>query len=877
MRSLYSILFRSYIILALVPLVVLGVMLTAWIASGQIEASFQQEQSKARDVAYDLKHHFSVLEDKLYSLNQFRNFINFSDQEAQDVVKEMVARQSEICAIIILDPAGRVKARASSSSVYGKSEPLDTSDELLFNKVMSSGTISYGQVYTGENFAGTLLQIGVPLLDRETGRVGLVLLAELRLDMAWRDVSEQACLHGECLFLVGDSGQILAHPNPSYVFAQKKIPAVSGAKIRKSLSGEYVIGAAAELAMGELKFTVIAEKLARTALEPAVYSAGVALLATFITVGLVFFATLSITRRISRPVKLLTEAALNIKDKGFYPGISIRGFAEIEELSQAFDSMTRNLQCMLEELGHEVQIRKKSETALSMSEERFRAMFEFNSVAMLLIDSDSGRILEANNAASLFYGWSVEEITAKNLCDINADGPEVIRERMKKVIGHEATRFELRHVLADGSVRDVDVYTGPIPMEGRNVIFSSVIDINKRKIAERELHDSEERFRALHNASFGGIAIHDDGHILDCNQGLVDISGYRSDELVGMDILRLVADKSRAEVKKNISEGFERDYRANCVHKDGTEYSARLESRNIPYKGKVVQVTELRDITNEKLAEEFIIQNEKMMSLGGLAAGMAHEINNPLAAIVGSCQNLQTRLFRDIPVNRKVAEECGTSFENIVNYLEVRDCDKMVVSIFESGKRAAEIIKDMLSFSRRNEKSLVLNRVQELMDTTIKLVSNDYDLKKNYDFKKIEIVREYEQSSDNVICYGNQIQQVFFNLLKNAAHAMAEKDFGDNTPRIILRNYTRNGMNIIEVEDNGPGLSGEARQRVFEPFFSTKGPDKGTGLGLSVSYFIIVKQHEGLMEVFSEPGEWTRFVISLPVKGPQDYDDDGNT
>lgn len=76
-------------------------------------------------------------------------------------------------------------------------------------------------------------------------------------------------------------------------------------------------------------------------------------------------------------------------------------------------------------------------------------------------------------------------------------------------------------------------------------------------------------------------------------------------------------------------------------------------------------------------------------------------------------------------------------------------------------------------------------------------------------------------------------------------------------------------MSVTEVEDNGPGLSEEARKRVFEPFFSTKGPGKGTGLGLSVSYFIVVKQHGGSMEVFSEPGEWTRFVISIPVKGPE--------
>ena len=420
---------------------------------------------------------------------------------------------------------------------------------------------------------------------------------------------------------------------------------------------------------------------------------------------MVFIATVRNVRRVNKPVKLLTEAALNIKEDGFYPGISVSGFKEIEELSLAFDSMTRNLQRMLEELEHEVQIRKESEEAL------------------------------------------------------------------------------LR---------------------------------------------SEERFRALHNASFGGIAIHEQGTVLDCNQGLAEISGFDVDDLVGMDLLQLIAESSRRFVKDNILGEVEASYEAKAMRKCGDEYPVRLESRNIPYKGRVVQVLEFRDMTSQKRAEEFIIQNEKMMSLGGLAAGMAHEINNPLAAIVGSCQNLRNRLLRENPMNIKIAEECGTSFDSMVNYAQARDCDKMVESIYESGKRAADIVKDMLSFSRQSEKSLVSNKVTDLLDRTIKLVSNDYDLKKNYDFKKIDIIREYSDTNGNVICYSNQIQQVFFNLLKNSAHAMADKEYVDDIPRLIIRNYTRDDMSVIEVEDNGPGVTEEARKKVFEPFFSTKSPGKGT-------------------------------------------------
>lgn len=748
MRSLYSILFRSYMVLALVPLVLLGGMLTVWIADGQIEASHRQEKVMAKHIAHELKEYFSLLEDQFFSLSQFRKFSAFSDLEMRNVAQEMLARESCLCSVIFLDEQGRVRTSVFSNSVYAGTDSLSPSAAAFFKEVVWSGKVRYGPIHNDSKSGEPLMLVGVPLED-SSDRLKIVLLAEFRLDVIWKSVAEQNYQDGESVFLVAEDGQILAHPNPSYVLVKKKLSSVNGRRIRENVAGKWVVGSFADLKLGEITYKVVAERNVKTALSPAIRSAGVAFLATILTAVLVLGATIRNVRRITSPVKVLTEAALNISNEGLASGGAVSGFKEIEDLSLAFDSMTRNLQRMLEELEYEVQIRKES---------------------------------------------------------------------------------------------------------------------------EQQLQESEERFRALHNASFGGIAIHEQGRILDCNQGLAEVSGYNVDELSGMNILELIAEKSCTIVQDNIRRNVEKAYEANVVRKDGIEYPARLESRNIPYRGRIVQVLEFRDMTSQKTAEEFIVQNEKMMSLGGLAAGMAHEINNPLAAIVGSCQNLRNRMLKETPMNLKVAEECGTSFERIVNYAQARDCDNMIQSIYDSGKRAADIVKDMLSFSRRNEKSLVSNRISELMDLSIKLVSNDYDFKKNYDFKKIEIVREYENSNGNVICYSNQIQQVFFNLLKNAAHAMSDKEYLNGAPRLIIRNYTRENMSVTEVEDNGPGLTGEVRKKVFEPFFSTKGPGKGTGLGLSVSYFIIVKQHGGFMEVFSEPGEWTRFVVSIPIEGPSDIE-----
>lgn len=148
------------------------------------------------------------------------------------------------------------------------------------------------------------------------------------------------------------------------------------------------------------------------------------------------------------------------------------------------------------------------------------------------------------------------------------------------------------------------------------------------------------------------------------------------------------------------------------------------------------------------------------------------------------------------------------------------------------------------------------------------LAENDYDLKKKYDFRQIEIVREYETPSPLTPCEHTKIQQVFFNLLKNGAEAMHAKPqtAGEVNPRFTLRVRGESDMLRIEIEDNGADMSDAVRKRVFEPFFTTKEVGVGTGLGLSVSYFIVTENHGGAMAVESSPGKGSTFIIHLPLE-----------
>ena len=278
-------------------------------------------------------------------------------------------------------------------------------------------------------------------------------------------------------------------------------------------------------------------------------------------------------------------------------------------------------------------------------------------------------------------------------------------------------------------------------------------------------------------------------------------------------------------------------------------------------------VIRIDDVTDQVRIEEMMIQSEKMLSVGGLAAGMAHEINNPLAGILQNVQVIRNRLTHGLPRNESTANALGTSMSTIENYMHERNIFAMMDSVMESGTRAARIVENMLNFSRKTTSRLSEYHIEELLDRTIELAANDYDLKKQYDFRHIEIIREYSDIPP-IPCDGPQIQQVLLNLLKNGAHAMSDRHEAeaDYHPRFILRALNDGAFIRIEIEDNGNGMDEATRRRVFEPFFTTKDVGIGTGLGLSVSYFIISETHHGEMNVESEPGKGARFIIRLPVE-----------
>lgn len=361
------------------------------------------------------------------------------------------------------------------------------------------------------------------------------------------------------------------------------------------------------------------------------------------------------------------------------------------------------------------------------------------------------------------------------------------------------------------------------------------------------------------------VAVDHDGIVTQWNREVVEMSGLSQAQAIGRPVNELLPQLniSVERIKRSISSKKpDRDERV-LLEIQGESRHVDITIYPLVANGSRGAVIRVDDVTDRVHMEEMMIQSEKMLSIGELAAGMAHEINNPLAGILQNIQVIQWRLTMDKEISRKKAQENGLDIEDLSRFLEERAIMLMCDQVAESGRRASTIVSNMLKFSRKSESVKMPQALDSLLDVTISLAENDYSLKNQFDFRKIELVREYEVGLPHILCEAGEIQQVILNLLKNGAQAM----FSGNcsAPRFIVRLKRDGAMVRIEIEDNGPGMDKATTRRIFEPFYTTKAAGVGTGLGLSVSYFIVTENHKGFMTVESEPGERTCFIIRLPL------------
>ncbi len=409
-------------------------------------------------------------------------------------------------------------------------------------------------------------------------------------------------------------------------------------------------------------------------------------------------------------------------------------------------------------------------------------------------------------------------------------------------------------------------------IDGHDYLVGMGMDISERKKSEELLQQSENKLSHLFRHSPDAILVIDidTGIVSEVNDTFVAMTGFALDEIVGKTIESInfpvdpaLWNRLYAMLRRD---GMLVNQELLIRTRDGRVLVCALSSHVLRIGGQRVVMSVFRDITELKKMQEMMIQTEKMLSVGGIAAGVAHEINNPLGIIMQSAQLLELRTLKDFPKNIAVAEKIGLDLNLLEHYMRERNVPTFVRDIREASKRAADIIRHMLDFSRRSDSDRKLCCVSEIIERAIAMAGSDYDLRKNFDFKRVQIVRDFAEHVPGICCCETEIEQVVLNLLRNAAQAMGHLPGVE--PVITVRTRVDVESVVIEVEDNGPGIPPETARRIFEPFFTTKPPGQGTGLGLSVSYFIVTQNHGGNIRVKSLPGHGACFHVELPRAFP---------
>jgi two-component system NtrC family sensor kinase len=353
-----------------------------------------------------------------------------------------------------------------------------------------------------------------------------------------------------------------------------------------------------------------------------------------------------------------------------------------------------------------------------------------------------------------------------------------------------------------------------------------------------ELTLEKERFRELSDAAFEALFVHDNVTILDCNQAAAKMFGYQFSELIGMSIVPLGAPETRELVAERMRTDSREPYEAIGLRKDGTKFAAEVRGAPIHFQGRTLRVTAIRDISEQKKLEAQFRLSEQMISMGSVAAGVAHEINNPLTYVLGNLQLLGRHLG---------------GMEAELGKARVEMLKKCIDEALDGTERVRAIVRDLRGFTRPTDQEQTAVDIRQVLETSVRIVGNEVR-------HKARLVRDYQEIP---LVDANELRlaQVFVNLLVNASQAMEEGTAAQNEIRLHTRTDSR-GWAVVEVHDTGRGIPVDLRERVFEPFFTTK-PGRGTGLGLSISR-TIVDDLGGEIQIGSATTRGTVFSLAFP-------------
>ena len=510
---------------------------------------------------------------------------------------------------------------------------------------------------------------------------------------------------------------------------------------------------------------------------------------------------------------------------------------------------------------------------------RFKVMSDISSDGMLILDKE-GKVSYANIAACQRLGYTQEELTAMSLPvfdpDFGLESYHLLFQRMQK--GH-LPAFETRHRRKNGEFFPVEVVVTPIQIDNLTYMLGVVRDITERKAAENARLTTERYYRAVTEGTLDAIVVTDkESRIQMFNAAAEKVFGFSEHEALGQSATLLMPEEDQARhlaaiqryVKSRVPKIIGTTIEVTARRKNGEKFPAEMGVSSLELPEGLILLASFRDITERKKMQLRVAQTEKLASLGLLSAGVAHEINNPLAYVVSNLTVLDSYAhglialvdvllpLKPLAIDRT---ELTAPIDAVIDEIDLAYIRENLDPILESTRkgvdRIAKIVKNLRGFARLDRATIEPVDLREVISSSLEMLTHQLIS------HGIEVVRE-DAPCPPVLCVGAQINQVVLNLLVNAQQSVDSAHRKDG--RIILRTRGEPPWGIIEVEDNGPGIPPDALPRLFEPFFTTKPQGQGTGLGLPICHGIVT-DHGGRIEIVNQPGLGATFRVYLPISG----------
>jgi len=489
-------------------------------------------------------------------------------------------------------------------------------------------------------------------------------------------------------------------------------------------------------------------------------------------------------------------------------------------------------------VSRDITDRRKSEEALRQSEEKYRTILKEIADSYFEVDL-AGNLTFVNDATCRSLGYSREELVGMNYRGFTAEEDiKGVYQAFNEVhrTGEPNKGFLWKIVRKDGDIGFADASVSLLRSQGGEIIgFRGV----GRDITERK--QAEEKYQTIVRTTIDGFWLADmQGHFLDVNDAYCHLTGYSRDELLNMAITDVEAIEEPEETAKRIRKikevGYDR-FETRHRRKEGEIIDVGISVNYLPIDGGRMFIF-IRDVTERKRAEEERRQLEqkaqvasRLASVGEMAAGVAHEINNPLTGVMGYAQLLMDR--EEIPP----------------------DVRSDLAAINDGARRVAGIVQRLLVFSRQTKPQRKLVDINELIEST--LVLRTYHLKVN----NIKVATSLDHYLPETVADPGQIQQVLLNLIVNAE---TEMKLAHGKGKLTITTEKSDNTIKICVKDDGPGIKPAVIDRIFDPFFTTREVGQGTGLGLSLCYGIVA-EHKGRIYAESQPGKGATFIVELPV------------